>query len=281
MKAALCRFAGRSAPAQDGPGTPWRAACPGEDACCSRRLHLRPRRMPCRAADAAAVRGDSDDPATAAATTGRRRPELPAARCRFCPPADIRSAGASRSASAETVSDRGSSQCPSASPPSFRSTARRPCCPNCIDGSSALEQIGRPFEIILVEDCGGDDSWSVIEQLAAADPVRARPAPGAQLRPAQCPALRHPRGAAGTRRDPGRRSAESAGKRSIACWPDWMKATTSSTVRHRPRRTVFSATRPRGSPSSHCGAMGVDSASKGERVPRLPRPPARGLRGLP
>jgi len=34
----------------------------------------------------------------------------------------------------------------------------------------ALEQIGRPFEIILVEDCGGDDSWSVIEQLAAADP---------------------------------------------------------------------------------------------------------------
>lgn len=35
---------------------------------------------------------------------------------------------------------------------------------------AALEQIGRPFEIILVEDCGGDDSWSVIEQLAAADP---------------------------------------------------------------------------------------------------------------
>lgn len=35
---------------------------------------------------------------------------------------------------------------------------------------AALEQIGRPFEILLVEDCGGDDSWSVIEQLAAADP---------------------------------------------------------------------------------------------------------------
>jgi len=35
---------------------------------------------------------------------------------------------------------------------------------------AALEQIGRPFEILLVEDCGGDDSWSVIKQLAAADP---------------------------------------------------------------------------------------------------------------
>ena len=35
---------------------------------------------------------------------------------------------------------------------------------------AALDQIGRPFEILLVEDCGGDDSWSVIKQLAAADP---------------------------------------------------------------------------------------------------------------
>lgn len=34
----------------------------------------------------------------------------------------------------------------------------------------ALEGITDRFEIILVEDAGGDDSWSVIERLAAADP---------------------------------------------------------------------------------------------------------------
>jgi len=33
-----------------------------------------------------------------------------------------------------------------------------------------LETISTDFEIILVEDCGGDKSWQVIEQLAAADP---------------------------------------------------------------------------------------------------------------
>ena len=34
----------------------------------------------------------------------------------------------------------------------------------------AIESIDPGFELILVEDCGGDDSWSVIVQLAAADP---------------------------------------------------------------------------------------------------------------
>ncbi len=34
---------------------------------------------------------------------------------------------------------------------------------------SALETITPDFEIILVEDCGGDHSWKVIEQLALAD----------------------------------------------------------------------------------------------------------------
>jgi dolichol-phosphate mannosyltransferase len=34
----------------------------------------------------------------------------------------------------------------------------------------ALEQVSPAFEIVLVEDCGGDQSWSVIERLAAADP---------------------------------------------------------------------------------------------------------------
>ena len=33
----------------------------------------------------------------------------------------------------------------------------------------ALEKITSDFEIILVEDCGGDDSWGVIERLAASD----------------------------------------------------------------------------------------------------------------
>ncbi len=34
----------------------------------------------------------------------------------------------------------------------------------------ALEPISPRFEIVLVEDCGGDRSWDVIERLAAADP---------------------------------------------------------------------------------------------------------------
>lgn len=35
---------------------------------------------------------------------------------------------------------------------------------------AALENISPNFEIILVEDCGGDNSWKMIEQLALADP---------------------------------------------------------------------------------------------------------------
>ena len=34
----------------------------------------------------------------------------------------------------------------------------------------ALETVSANFEIVLVEDCGGDRSWEVIERLAAADP---------------------------------------------------------------------------------------------------------------
>jgi dolichol-phosphate mannosyltransferase len=34
----------------------------------------------------------------------------------------------------------------------------------------ALEAVSPNFEIVLVEDCGGDRSWEVIERLAAADP---------------------------------------------------------------------------------------------------------------
>ena len=46
---------------------------------------------------------------------------------------------------------------------------------NCLDElylrlKAALESISPDFEIILVEDCGGDGSWQVIERLAAADP---------------------------------------------------------------------------------------------------------------
>lgn len=36
--------------------------------------------------------------------------------------------------------------------------------------NAALESISPNFEIVLVEDCGGDGSWSVIERLAAVDP---------------------------------------------------------------------------------------------------------------
>lgn len=35
---------------------------------------------------------------------------------------------------------------------------------------AALETISADFEIVLVEDCSGDNSWQVIERLAAADP---------------------------------------------------------------------------------------------------------------
>ena len=35
---------------------------------------------------------------------------------------------------------------------------------------AALEPVAPAFEIILVEDCGGDDSWRVIQELAAVDP---------------------------------------------------------------------------------------------------------------
>ncbi len=34
---------------------------------------------------------------------------------------------------------------------------------------TALENVSSDFEIILVEDCGGDSSWQIIERLAAAD----------------------------------------------------------------------------------------------------------------
>lgn len=34
---------------------------------------------------------------------------------------------------------------------------------------AAIEPLDPDFELILVEDCGGDDSWAVIQQLAAAD----------------------------------------------------------------------------------------------------------------
>jgi glycosyltransferase involved in cell wall biosynthesis len=35
--------------------------------------------------------------------------------------------------------------------------------------SIAMQQIAPTFEIIFVEDCGGDESWSIITELAAAD----------------------------------------------------------------------------------------------------------------
>jgi polyisoprenyl-phosphate glycosyltransferase len=46
---------------------------------------------------------------------------------------------------------------------------------NCLDElylrlKTALESISPDFEIVLVEDCGGDNSWQVIERLAATDP---------------------------------------------------------------------------------------------------------------
>lgn len=36
--------------------------------------------------------------------------------------------------------------------------------------AAAIEPVTRDFEIVLVEDCGGDRSWQIIRMLAAADP---------------------------------------------------------------------------------------------------------------
>lgn len=46
---------------------------------------------------------------------------------------------------------------------------------NCLDElylrlKAALETISAEFEIVLIEDCSGDNSWRVIERLAAVDP---------------------------------------------------------------------------------------------------------------
>lgn len=46
---------------------------------------------------------------------------------------------------------------------------------NCLDElylrlTVALKTISADFEIVLIEDCGGDNSWNVIERLAATDP---------------------------------------------------------------------------------------------------------------
>ena len=35
---------------------------------------------------------------------------------------------------------------------------------------AALEPVTKDFEIIMVEDCGGDRSWDIVKRLAAADP---------------------------------------------------------------------------------------------------------------
>jgi glycosyltransferase involved in cell wall biosynthesis len=52
--------------------------------------------------------------------------------------------------------------------PVFRSAAILPELVQRLD--AALGKLTDQYEVILVEDCGGDDSWSVIERLAAADP---------------------------------------------------------------------------------------------------------------
>ena len=52
--------------------------------------------------------------------------------------------------------------------PVYRSEAILPeLCHQLVD---SLEKFGGPFEIILVEDCGGDRSWDVIKDVARRDP---------------------------------------------------------------------------------------------------------------
>jgi hypothetical protein len=48
-----------------------------------------------------------------------------------------------------------------------------------------LQQVGDPFEIIMVEDSGGDGSWEVIKELASRD-ARVR-----GIRHSCCAARRH------------------------------------------------------------------------------------------
>ena len=83
----------------------------------------------------------------------------------------------------------------------------------------ALAPRGAAFEIILVEDCGGDGSWRVIEELARARRAGQGHPPDPQLRPAQRPAVRHPRRAPRGRRHAGRRPAEPARGDRRGCSP--------------------------------------------------------------
>lgn len=48
--------------------------------------------------------------------------------------------------------------------PVYRSAATLPALHERV--ARAVEQVTLSFELILVEDCGGDDSWATIEELA-------------------------------------------------------------------------------------------------------------------
>ncbi len=146
---------------------------------------------------------------------------------------------------------------------------------------AALEQIGRPFEILLVEDCGGDDSWSVIKQLAAADPrVRGlRLARNYGQHNALLCGIRAARGELVVTLDDDLQNPPEEIHRLLARLDEGYDVVYGSP---QAERTDFSATRPRGSPSSHCRVRWVSElGEQGERVPRLPHPSARCLRGLP
>ena len=50
--------------------------------------------------------------------------------------------------------------------------------------TATLEELGKPFEVIVVDDGSRDGTWAVVERLAAAGPAPAGRALQAELRPA-------------------------------------------------------------------------------------------------
>ena len=117
-----------------------------------------------------------------------------------------------------------------------------------------LEKTASSYELILVNDGSRDGSWRVIEELAARhDWIRGINLMR-NLRPAQCPAVRHPRRAPRRHRDDGRRPAEPPGGDPEAARKARRRLRRGLRHAGDPSSTASSETSPRGSPSLPCRA---------------------------
>ena len=58
---------------------------------------------------------------------------------------------------------------------------------------TVLSRVTSNYELVLVNDSSPDQSWDVICQAGRSQSLDSSHQPDAQLRPAQCAAVRHPR----------------------------------------------------------------------------------------